>query len=101
MKNVGEILESPRFSGRLAEGRRLLFWRRTAESALAALETEWRGRICGVDAADDATLEIRVADAGTATRLRQIAPSFLAAFNRAAKTNMRELRARVRPRGGD
>ena len=94
MKTVKEILESPSLSPPLAEGRRLLLWRRAANSALANLGVESN---CGIAGADGTTLELRAPDAATAARIRQIVPSFLAAFNRAAKTKMQTVRVRVSP----
>ena len=92
MKTIGEILESSLLSSPLAEGRRLLLWQRAADSALANLGMEADCRVAG---ADGAALELRVADAAMAARIKQVIPSFLAAFNRAAKTKMKTVRVRV------
>lgn len=104
MKTIGEVFESPQFSAHLAEGRRLLLWQRAADAALTELGGEGGGLECRVTGATGGTtggtggrLELQAADAATATRLRHIAPAFLAAFNRAAKTEMREMRIRVAP----
>ena len=102
MKTIGEVFESPPFSAHLAEGRRLLLWQRAADAALAELGGAGGGlecRVAGATGGRGGRLELQAADAGTATRLRHIAPAFLAAFNRAAKTEMREVRIRVSPKG--
>ena len=94
MKTVGEILESPLLSPPVAEGERLLLLQRAADSALAGLGMAAACRVAGVDGA---ALQLRVADAAMAARIKQVIPSFLAAFNRAAQTQMQSVRVRVAP----
>ena len=97
MKTIGEILESPTLSARLTEGRRLLSLQRAADSALAELGVKTDCRVAGMDGVH---LELRVADAAAAARMRQIMPSFLSVFNRLTKTTARSARVRVSPQGG-
>ena len=94
MKTIGEVFGSPRFSAHLAEGRRLLAWQRAADAALGELGEAVECKVAG---AEGGRLELQTGDAGAAARLRQVMPSFLAAFNRAAGTEMRGGRVRVVP----
>ena len=97
MKKIGEVLESPALSASLAEGRRLLRFQAAAEAVLRELGMDSSCRVAG---ATDAALQLRVADSSAATRLLQVVPSFLAAFNRRAETKMKSVQVRVSPSGG-
>ena len=94
MRQVAEILESPRLSAPLAEGQELLRLQDAAQQALAELGMDIP---CRVALAGKGELELRARDAAAATRLKQTLPSFLAAFNRRAQVDMRSARVRVAP----
>ena len=94
MRPVCDILESPRLSASLAQGRELLRLQDAAKQALAELELDIP---CRVASAENGKLELRTQDAAAATKLKQMLPSFLAAFNRRAQVDMRSAQVRVAP----
>ena len=94
MRPICDILDSSPLAAPVAEGERLLFLRRTAKRTLAALGADIP---CEVAAATNGVLELRAQNAAAATKLKQMLPSFLAAFNREAKTNLRAAHVRVAP----
>ena len=98
MRKIGEVLASPALSAPLAEGRRLLDFQRAAGAALEELGLDPECRIAG---AAGTALQLRVPDAAAATRLRQVVPSFLSAFNRRTRAGMQSVQVRVSPPGGN